>query len=95
MRRRQCGRLSHRRPACPVRVENQEQLVGEAFQKPDLVLGQGGARAGHGVAYAELVGGDDVELPFDQCRIALVGNLISGQVQAEDHASFYVGWRIG
>src|SRR6267143_1622582 len=79
------------RAAGPVGVEDQQHLVGEAREQAHLVVGERGARAGDCVLHAELVRGDDVELALHEHRVAVLGDLVAGEVQAEDHSSFYVG----
>src|ERR1700694_589214 len=95
MRGRKLDGLERGRAPGAIGVEHQQQLVREPLQQPHLVLGQSRARAGHGVGNAELVGGDHVELPLHQHGEAALGDLVPRQVEAEDHASFYVGRRFG
>src|SRR5882672_561038 len=41
------------------------------------------------------MGGDDVELALHEDCMAALGDLVTGEVQAEDHSSFYVGGGFG
>src|SRR5207302_2200352 len=60
------------------------QLIREALEQADLVLGQGSARTGDGVLDARAVGGDDIKLAFHQDCVALAGDVVPRQVEPEN-----------
>ena len=80
-----------RGPARPIVVERQHELVRVPLEHADLVLGQGGARAGHGVGHPELVADDDVELAFHHHGVAALPDRLPSQVEAEEHPRLVVG----
>src|SRR5450759_2924072 len=76
----QLNRLEGGGPARTVRIEYQEQLVGEALEQPHLVVGQRGSRAGDGVGDPVVMSGDDVELPLHSYGVTFPGDVVARQV---------------
>src|SRR5205085_2182616 len=82
-------------PARVIAVEGQDQLLGLAFQQPDLVLGERRARGGHHVLDPALPGGDGVEVALHQDRMLGLVDGAAGPVQVEERAALVVEGGLG
>jgi len=71
-----------------VAVEDHDDLVGVAFQGPDVVVGQGGAQRRHTPADAHLVGHQHVEVTLDHDGLAAGLDGLAGLRQAVEGLFF-------